>query len=298
LFKTNSHRINYKYSLFLLSVYLFISSSIFAQLSVSSCPQVDKLNNGNGQASSSAGIFPGYGQNNPVAANVDGTSYQTVNFAPSAKTGNYILKWPSGTALTNIPIITRTWITNSSNVTTLSSVVFGPPPPAYLSGGYYYVNYSFYVQNLPNSGRVTMEFADPTTGNPAFSCTFDLASGTTAPTPSYSCTPTVSSAPVSQILCDNGSVTFTASSLGATTYKWQYSSNGGTSWTDITQGGNFTSVSLFNGKSNAYSCVFRKYKRMWFKSNEKYWSYTYRYCTLDNYIHRKWYTHNYFKYNC
>ncbi len=109
------------------------TSTIFAQLSVSSCPQVDKLNNGNGQASSSAGIFPGYGQNNPVATNVVGTSYQTVNFDPASKTGNYILKWPSAASLSNIPVITRVWITNSSGVTTLSNVIFGPHPPPYVS---------------------------------------------------------------------------------------------------------------------------------------------------------------------
>ncbi len=243
-FISNSYTINYKYSVFLLSIYLFFTSSIFAQLSVTSCPQVDKLNNGNGQSASSAGIFPGYGQNNPVATNVIGTSYQTVNFDPAAKTGNYILKWPSATALTNIPIITRVWITNSSGVTTLSNVVFGPPPPPYVSGGYYFVNYSYYVQNLPNAGKVTVEFADPQTGTPAFNCSFDLATGTTTTPPVYSCTPTVSTPPTSQILCDNGSVTFTASTLGATTYKWQYSSNSGSTWTDITQAGNFTSVSL------------------------------------------------------
>jgi hypothetical protein len=243
-FISNSYTINYKYSLFLLSIYFFFTSSIFAQLSVTTCPQVDKLNNGNGQSASSAGIFPGYGQNNPVATNVIGTSYQTVNFDPAAKTGNYILKWPSATALTNIPIITRVWITNSSGVTTLSNVVFGPPPPPYVSGGYYFVNYSYYVQNLPNGGKVTLEFADPQTGTPSFNCSFDLATGTTTTPPVYSCTPTVSTPPTSQILCDNGSVTFTASTLGATTYKWQYSSNSGSTWTDITQAGNFTSVSL------------------------------------------------------
>jgi hypothetical protein len=122
-FVLNSYIVNYKYSLFLLSIYLFLTSSIFAQLSVTTCPQVDKLNNGNGQAASSAGIFPGYGQNNTVATNVVGTSYQTVNFDPAAKTGNYILKWPSATLLTNIPVVTRVWITNSSGVTTLSNVV-------------------------------------------------------------------------------------------------------------------------------------------------------------------------------
>ena len=131
----------------ILLLLFFLDINSFGQsLNVSSCPQVDKLNNGNGQASSSAGQFSN-GQNNPVATNVSGTDYQTVEFDPSVKTGNYILKWPSSTPLTNLPVVTRVWIT-INGVSTLSNVVFGPPPPAYYSNGYYYVNYSFFRYQL------------------------------------------------------------------------------------------------------------------------------------------------------
>ena len=223
---------------------MFYQHQFFAQaLSVFSCPNVDKLNNGNGQAASAAGIFPGYGQNNPVAANVVGTSYQIVNYDPASKTGNYILKWPAASALTNVPVITRVWITNTSNITTLSTAVFGPPPPPTFSGGNNYVNYSFYVSNLPPSGRVTLEFTDPVTGIPAFYCTYDLNAGTSATPPTFSCNPSISSAPSSQTLCDNGSTSFYATSSGVTSYFWQYSSNGGSTWNNISQGGNFTYVS-------------------------------------------------------
>jgi hypothetical protein len=102
-------------------------------------------------------------------------------------------------------------LTSTSNVTTLSPIVFGPPPPATVSGNFNYVNYCFYVQNMPPSGRVTLEFTNPQTGIPAFRCTYDLSGNTTATAPTdLVCTPTISTNPLSQTFCGNGSVTFTA----------------------------------------------------------------------------------------
>jgi hypothetical protein len=48
--------------------------------------------------------------------------------------------------------------------------------------------------------------------------------------------------PVSQVYLENGEATFTVASQFATSFLWQYSFNGGLTWNDIKQGGNFTKV--------------------------------------------------------
>ena len=227
-----------------LLTFIFSSTNILSQgLSTNSCPEIEKRNNGNGQAAAAAGNFTPFTQNNLVAPNVVGTQYQNVPYDPSSKTGNYNFKWASVTPITNLPVVTRVWTTNTSGVTILSPIVFGPPPPSYFQGGAYYANYCFYVQNMPPAGRVTLEFTDPQTSIPAFRCTYDLQSGSPASEPAgLSCTPTITSHPVSQQFCGNGSVTFTSAATSFSSSKWQISSNGGSSWTDISLGGNFTTV--------------------------------------------------------
>jgi hypothetical protein len=229
---------------FFLVLFLTISFNSLAQgLGVNSCPDIEKRNNGNGQASAAAGNFAPYAQNNPVAANVVGTSYQNVPFDPSSKTGNFNFKWPGSASITNLPVVTRVWLTSTSNVTTLSPIVFGPPPPATVSGNFNYVNYCFYVQNMPPSGRVTLEFTDPQSALPAFRCTYDLSGNTSAAAPTdLVCTPTISTQPLSQTFCGNGNVTFSSAQTGASSHQWQYSTNGGSSWNNISAGGNFTIV--------------------------------------------------------
>src|SRR6476646_6160942 len=132
-----------RYALFILLL-LAGSTAMGQALSVSSCGTIDKRNNGNGQAARAAGYFPGYGQNNAVAANVVGTKYDTVSYDPSTKTGAVNFKLSSATPLTNLPIITRVWITASGATSaTVSGVKFGPPPPAVVVGQNYYVEYAF-----------------------------------------------------------------------------------------------------------------------------------------------------------
>lgn len=226
----------------LLIVYVSLCSvtSVFAQaLDVTSCPMIEKRSNGNGQASRSPGNFPGYGQNNPVAANVVGTSYQNVAFDPAGKTGNINFKWSSATTLTNLPVITRTWVTASgSSSGTLSAVKFGPPPPPEVVGQNYYVSYSFYVQNLPPAGKITLEFADPKTNKPAFRCTFDLQSNGTATEPVISCAPTITTQPVSQSVCGASTASFTVAADGAASIQWQVNNSG--TWTNISNGGDYS----------------------------------------------------------
>jgi hypothetical protein len=104
------------YFLFLLLGVFTINNNALAAVDVSTCPIVDKRSNGNGQASLAAGDFrPAFAQNNPVAANVVGTSYQYVNQTPSSKTGNWNFYWNSATTITNLPVLTRCWIAKSAS---------------------------------------------------------------------------------------------------------------------------------------------------------------------------------------
>ncbi len=250
------------HSFLVLTILLSVSYSVYGQTPLSSigCPVIDKRSNGNGQASSAAGDFrPTYTQNNPVAPNVTGTSYQLVPYNPQSKTGNFNFRWDATAVVTNLPVISRVWTTPvGSETAVLSPIKFGPPPPLYTAGNFKYANYCFYVQNMPNAGRVTLEFLDPITNAPVFWCTYDLGTGLSAAQPTnFSCGPTVTTAPSSQTFCGTGSVTFTAAITGYTSYKWQQSSNNST-WTDITAGGDFTTVnattltvsntSTYNGK--------------------------------------------------
>lgn len=250
------------HSFLVLTVLFTVSYGVYGQTPLSSigCPVIDKRSNGNGQASSAAGDFrPTYTQNNPVAPNVTGTSYQLVPYNPQSKTGNFNFRWDATAVVTNLPVISRVWTTPvGSETAVLSPIKFGPPPPLYTAGNFKYANYCFYVQNMPNAGRVTLEFLDPITNAPVFWCTYDLGTGLSAAQPTnFSCGPTVTTAPSSQTFCGTGSVTFTAAITGYTSYKWQQSSNNST-WTDITAGGDFTTVnattltvanrSTYNGK--------------------------------------------------
>jgi hypothetical protein len=228
---------------------LFISlSSVFVSISQTplssiGCPAIDKRSNGNGQASSAAGDFrPTYTQNNPVAPNVTGTSYQLVPFNPQSKTGNFNFRWAATAEINYLPVISRVWTTPvGSENAVLSPIKFGPPPPLYTAGNFKYANYCFYVQNMPNAGRVTLEFLDPQTNSDIYWCTFDLGTGASAPHPTnFSCAPSITADPVSQTFCGDGSVTFSAAMTGQTSFKWQQLI--GSTWTDITAGGDFATV--------------------------------------------------------
>lgn len=226
--------------------FLIVNNSWSQGLSVNSCPSIDKRNNGNGQYASAAGIFPNDPncsaspptgcQNNPVANNVIGTSYQSVSFLPASKTGFYNFFWSSSTPLTNFPVITRVWITaDGSETPTLSSVKFGPPPPPVIVGQNYYVNYSFYGQNIPPVGKITLEFTDPQTGLPSFTCTYDLKTNNTATAPTgFSCAPTISTQPSNQSLCGNATAaTFSVTTVGAASWQWQVYDAGSNSWSNV-----------------------------------------------------------------
>lgn len=214
-----------------------------AGVDVSTCPVVEKRSNGNGQASLAAGDFrPAYSQNNPVAANVVGTTYNYVSQAPSSKTGNWNFYWASATTITNLPVITRCWIAKSAlDPSILSPIVFGPPPPPTLVGNRYYASYAFYVQNMPNIGIVTFEFTDPQTNQSLFYCSYDLSSnGPTTKT--ISCAPSITTQPVSASYCGSGTASFSVVGSGYASLQWQVSANGTSGWTNLSNAGDYSGV--------------------------------------------------------
>ncbi len=240
----------------LLVVLLFCTLYMHGQtVLVMSCPTLDRRNNGNGQYSSSAGDFrPAYSQNNPVAPNVAGTPYQLVPYNPSAKTGTLSFIWTAA-ANTNLPVITRVWLTASGATSaTLSPIQFGPPPPPTQSAGTFVVPYSFYGQNMPPSGKVTLEFTDPQTGQALYICSYDLGNNNNTSAPTISCSPTFSTQPAAQVLCAASSASFSIAVTGAAAIQWQVSTNG-TSWTNVTNGGNYsgaTTATLAIANPNTY----------------------------------------------
>lgn len=247
----------------ILVFYSIFSSNLFAQtLDVSSCALSIKRSNGNGQSSSSPGYFPGYSQNNPVAANVVGTKYDTVLYAPATKTGDIILYWSSTTAIVNLPVITRAWTTPAGSTTaTIASMSFGPPAPPVVSGQNYNVKYCFYNQNIPPQGTLTLEFANPQTNAPAFYCSYDLQSGASAPNPSFSCAPSITAQPVNQVLCGASTASFSITSSGTSSFQWQVS-NDSLSWTNISNSGNYSNATTATLSISSPTTYSGKYYRV------------------------------------
>ncbi|MFD1315404.1 hypothetical protein ACFQ39_07220, partial [Namhaeicola litoreus] len=52
--------------------------------------------------------------------------------------------------------------------------------------------------------------------------------------------PVISAQPVSQIFCDSGTANFSVTSSGTNSYQWQRSTNGGSSFTNLNEGGNYS----------------------------------------------------------
>lgn len=54
--------------------------------------------------------------------------------------------------------------------------------------------------------------------------------------------PAIGTQPVASTICAGASTTFTAASTGATSYQWQVSTNGGSTWTNVTNGGVYSTA--------------------------------------------------------
>jgi hypothetical protein len=98
-----------------------------------------------------------------------------------------------------------------------------------------------------------------------------IVSGTCAPavtssvvTMSIGNPPTITSLstnPAVPTICQNGNITFTVVAAGSpiapTIYQWQVSTNGGTTWTNLTTGGSYTPVFTITGATVAQSGLYR-----------------------------------------
>lgn len=131
------------------------------------CPEVYKRNNGNGQ------------QVTEFASNISPVSPYFLSALSSKSQGNFTLGW--GQPIVYPPVITKTWITNEEGSTSLNWAFrdnsTGSPfnPPGVPSGNE--VKYTFYNNNLPTAGVITIEFTDPADGLPICTCSYPLSTG-------------------------------------------------------------------------------------------------------------------------
>lgn len=134
------------------------------------CPTSYFRNNGNGQAVS---VF---------AANIlPGSIYQQTALTNGSQ-GNFTFKWDI--PIINPPVVNKTWITPVGG-TTAQNWVFGNNtsgspfnPPGVPNIGD--VKYTFYINNLPTSGTITIEFVDPFDGSYVNTCSYPLTGGSSS----------------------------------------------------------------------------------------------------------------------
>ncbi len=229
LFKINMSKSFFK-SVFLLGSICFYTLA-FANYP-SSCPDLQKRNNGNGQYGSCASV-----NGTPICSNVVGTPYASVlttnGINPSSKTGDLNFKWPG--TFTELPVISRIWV----GTTPLASIVGPPPVPTYAQSNTY-ARYCFYVANIPNAGVLTLEFTNPVTGLPMTLCSYDLQTGSPATTPSIPCNPVINTQPANINQCGPGNIIFGLKATGASSYNWQYQTPTGTTWANCSGVSDFT----------------------------------------------------------
>lgn len=230
--------------------FTFCSQVAFAVLPAT-CPTMQKRNNGNGLWGDCAGQG-----SVPVASNVVGTVYENFftnnSIVASTKTGDINFYWPGVTDITELYVITRVWVG-----TTILATKVGPPPVPTVRNGNTYATYCFYVMNLPNAGVLTLEFTNPQTGLPVYLCAYDLKSGATV-TSSVSCAPTFNTQPVNKTICGD-TTSFRTSVSGASSYQWEFSSNGGSSWSNVT-GADFSGITTANLSIVANASTYSGYK--------------------------------------
>lgn len=116
-----------------------------------------------------------------------------------------------------------------------------------------------------NTSTLTITGAPATMNGTAYHC---IISGTCAPAATSSCvsltvnTPVnITSQPVNSILCAGANTTFSVAATGtAPTYQWQESTNGGTSWNNITNGGIYGGATTNTLALTAVTAVMNTYQ--------------------------------------
>jgi hypothetical protein len=158
---------NSKKAVLALCFIAFIQDAFTQQVENRGCPISYFRNNGNGQAVT---VF---------ASNINPNSIYYQSALNTGNQGNLTFKW--STNIVNPPVIKKTWVTSTSGVTTQNWVfgnnTTGSPfnPPGVPDGSD--VKYTFYNNNLPTAGRITLELADPFDGSIINTCSYPLSSG-------------------------------------------------------------------------------------------------------------------------
>ncbi|MEN2281453.1 T9SS type A sorting domain-containing protein [Algoriphagus sp. SE2] len=145
-----------------------LSHSVFSQeVGNKNCPDIYKRNNGNGQ------------QVTEFASNISPASIYYLSALSKFNQGNFTFGW--GAPIINPPVITKSWITDTGGNNYLDwefgNNETGSPfnPPGIPSGNE--VKYTFYKNNLPTAGLITLELTDPFDNQPICTCTYPLTSG-------------------------------------------------------------------------------------------------------------------------
>lgn len=145
-----------------------LSHSVFSQeVENKNCPDLYKRNNGNGQ------------QVTEFASNISPASIYFLSALTKFNQGNFTFGW--GAPIINPPVVTKTWITDEGGNNYLDwafgNNATGSPfnPPGVPNGNE--VQYTFYNNNLPTAGLITVELTDPFDNLPICTCTYPLTSG-------------------------------------------------------------------------------------------------------------------------
>lgn len=146
----------------------FTQLTLGQSVDIKNCPQIYKRNNGNGQ------------QVTEFAPNISPTSIYALSALTKLSQGNFTFGW--GTPILFPPVVSKTWITTNTGENYLDWAFgnnsSGSPfnPPGIPVGDQ--VKYTFYLQNLPTAGWITVEFTDPVDALPLCTCTYPLTPGT------------------------------------------------------------------------------------------------------------------------
>jgi len=218
-------------------IFFSLSTTAMAQswVNVDGCAAITHRSNGNGGASSCAGL-----SGVAVASNFAGTSFASI---PSGtKTGDIRLDWTASTGTVYPPAISAIYESNNGGTATLAPINVGPPTEYSASTGGNGFNYCFYSTtnyNLNSAQTLVFELKDPQSGDIFGYCAYDFTTST----------PTATSLPPglpldagtiagNQTICTGGDpVAFTspfnASGGGGTlAYTWE-SSTDSAAWTPI-----------------------------------------------------------------
>ena len=211
-------------------IFFSLSTTAMAQswVNVDGCAAITHRSNGNGGASSCAGL-----SGVAVASNFAGTSFASI---PSGtKTGDIRLDWTASTGTVYPPAISAIYESNNGGTATLAPINVGPPTEYSASTGGNGFNYCFYSTtnyNLNSAQTLVFELKDPQSGDIFGYCAYDFTTST----------PTATSLPAglpldagtiagNQSVCAGGNpVAFTSSfdasgGTAALTYVWESSTD-------------------------------------------------------------------------